>query len=32
LGVTYTCNGDRLYLESCNIRDLSDTSTFYIDA
>jgi hypothetical protein len=27
LGVTYTCNGDRLYLESCNIRDLSDTST-----
>ncbi len=27
LGVTYTCGGDRLYLESCNIRDLSDTST-----
>jgi hypothetical protein len=27
LGVTYTCGGERLYLESCNIRDLSDTST-----
>jgi hypothetical protein len=27
LSVIYTCNGDRLYLESCNIRDLSDTST-----
>ena len=27
LGVTYTCNGERMYLESCNIRDLSDTST-----
>jgi hypothetical protein len=27
LGVTFTCSGERLYLESCNIRDLSDTST-----
>ena len=25
--VTYVCNGERLYVESCNIRDLSDTST-----
>jgi len=25
LGLLHTCNGDRLYLESCNIRDLSDT-------
>ncbi len=27
LGVIYTCGGERLYLESCNIRDLSDTAT-----
>jgi len=27
LGVTYSCGGERLYLERCNIRDLSDTST-----
>jgi hypothetical protein len=27
LSVTYVCNGERLYVESCNIRDLSDTST-----
>lgn len=27
LNVTYICNGQRLYVESCNIRDLSDTST-----
>lgn len=27
LGVIYTCSGERLYLESCNIRDLSDTAT-----
>lgn len=26
LGVIYTCSGERLYLESCNIRDLSDTA------
>ena len=25
--VTYICGGERLYVESCNIRDLSDTST-----
>src|SRR5580692_7046512 len=27
LNVTYVCAGERMYLESCNIRDLSDTST-----
>ena len=27
LNVTYVCNGERLYIENCNIRDLSDTST-----
>ena len=27
LNVTYLCNGERMYVESCNIRDLSDTST-----
>jgi hypothetical protein len=27
LNVTYVCNGERMYMESCNIRDLSDTST-----
>jgi hypothetical protein len=27
LGVTYVCNGEREYIESCNIRDTSDTST-----
>lgn len=27
LNVTYVCEGERLYVESCNIRDLSDTST-----
>ncbi len=27
LGVTYVCNGEREYVESCNIRDLSDTAT-----
>jgi hypothetical protein len=25
--VTYICNGERMYIESCNMRDLSDTST-----
>jgi len=29
--VTYVCNGERLFLESCNIRDLSDTSTCMVD-
>ncbi len=27
LNVTYMCNGERMYVESCNIRDLSDTAT-----
>ncbi|MGA1983518.1 MAG: hypothetical protein ABSG84_13760 [Acidobacteriaceae bacterium] len=27
LNVTYVCNGERIYVESCNIRDTSDTST-----
>ena len=27
LHVTYVCNGERIYLESCNIRDTSDNST-----
>jgi hypothetical protein len=27
LNVTYVCNGERIYVESCNIRDVSDTST-----
>ena len=26
-GLTYVCNGERLHIDSCNIRDLSDTST-----
>jgi hypothetical protein len=27
LNVTYVCNGERIYVESCNIRDLSDAAT-----
>ena len=27
LNVTYVCNGERIYVENCNIRDLSDIST-----
>jgi len=27
LNVTYVCNGERIYVESCNIRDTSDNST-----
>jgi hypothetical protein len=27
LNVTYVCNGDRMYVESCNMRDVSDTSS-----
>src|ERR1700734_1879041 len=27
LGVTYVCTGERLLVESCNMRDTSDTST-----
>lgn len=26
-GVTYVCNGERIYIENCNIHDTSDTST-----
>ena len=26
LNVTYVCNGERMYVENCNIRDLSDTA------
>jgi hypothetical protein len=27
LNVTYVCNGEHMYVESCNIRDLSDAAT-----
>ncbi len=27
LNVTYVCNGERIFVENCNIRDVSDTST-----
>ena len=27
LKVTYVCNGERIYIDSCNIRDTSDTSS-----
>jgi hypothetical protein len=27
LNVTYVCSGERMYIESCNIRDLSDAAT-----
>jgi hypothetical protein len=27
LGVTYICSGEHIYIENCNIRDLSDTAT-----
>lgn len=27
IGATYVCGGERLYVENCNIRDTSDTST-----
>jgi hypothetical protein len=26
-GVTYTCGGERMFIENCNMRDTSDTST-----
>jgi len=26
IGVTYICNGEHIYIENCNIRDVSDTS------
>ena len=28
--VTYVCNGQREFIENCNMRDLSDTSTCYV--
>src|ERR1700682_3460336 len=27
VNVTYVCNGERMFVEGCNIRDLSDTAT-----
>ena len=27
IGVTYVCNGEHIYIEGCNVRDLSDTAT-----
>ncbi len=27
IGATYICNGEHIYIENCNIRDTSDTST-----
>src|SRR5580692_10013115 len=27
IGVTYVCSGEHIYIENCNIRDTSDTST-----
>jgi hypothetical protein len=27
LNVTYVCSGEHVYVESCNIRDLSDNAT-----
>ena len=27
IGVTYVCNGERMFIENCNMRDLSDTAT-----
>lgn len=31
LNVTYICNGERIYVDSCNIRDLSDTATCMVE-
>ena len=30
LHVTYVCNGEKLFIENCNIRDLSDTANCYV--
>jgi hypothetical protein len=30
VGVTYVCNGEHIYIENCNIRDTSDTSTCFV--
>src|ERR1700751_2555225 len=29
-GLTYVCNGERLHIDSCNMRDLSDNSSCMI--
>jgi hypothetical protein len=31
LNVTYICNGERIYVDSCNIRDLSDAATCMVE-
>ncbi|WP_433967273.1 hypothetical protein [Tunturiibacter gelidiferens] len=31
LHVTYVCNGEHIYIEGCNIRDLSDTATCMVE-
>src|SRR5580698_192961 len=31
LNVTYICNGEHVYVDSCNIRDLSDTATCMVE-
>jgi hypothetical protein len=31
LHVTYICNGEHIYIEACNIRDLSDTATCMVE-
>ena len=30
LHVTYVCNGERMFIENCNIRDLSDTANCFV--
>jgi hypothetical protein len=30
LHVTYVCNGERLFIENCNMRDLSDTANCFV--
>lgn len=29
-GVTYVCNGERIFIENCNMRDLSDTAYCFV--
>src|SRR3984885_12576574 len=31
LNVTYICNGEHIWVDSCNIRDLSDTATCMVE-
>jgi hypothetical protein len=31
LGVTYVCNGEHIWVDSCNVRDLSDTATCMVE-